>query len=60
LLSQELVKEYPKNIGRVGNVQVFNDHLIDETLSSERLPCWQSDHAQVVVSIELNNKDKGY
>jgi len=54
LVSQELVKENPNNIGRVGNVKVFNDHLLDETLSNDRLPNWQSDHAQVVVNIELN------
>jgi endonuclease/exonuclease/phosphatase family metal-dependent hydrolase len=55
MVSQELVKENPKNIGRVGSVRVFNDHLIDETLSGERVPNWQSDHGQVVVSIELND-----
>jgi predicted extracellular nuclease len=58
MVSQELVKENPKNIGRVGNVRVLNDHLIDETLSEDRVPNWQSDHGQVVVSIELNDRNK--
>lgn len=53
MVSQELVKENPNNIGRVGYVSVFNDHLIDETLSEDGLESWKSDHAQVVASIEL-------
>lgn len=55
LVSQELVRENPKNIGKVVYVQVFNDHLIDATLSSQPVSCWQSDHAQVVAQIELRN-----
>lgn len=53
MVSQELVAENPENIGRVGSVRIFNDHLIDSTLSNDRLPSWQSDHAQVVASIEM-------
>ena len=55
MVSQELVNENPQRIGRVGYVRVFNDHLIDSTLSNDRLPSWQSDHAQVVASIEMRN-----
>jgi predicted extracellular nuclease len=55
MVSQELVKENPKHIGRIGYVQIYNDHLIDDTFSNERVPCWKSDHAQVVVSIELKD-----
>lgn len=55
MVSQELVGENPESIGRVGYVRTFNDHLIDETLSDERVEEWQSDHAQVVASIELKN-----
>ncbi|MCU0445782.1 MAG: endonuclease/exonuclease/phosphatase family protein [Microscillaceae bacterium] len=53
MVSQELVAENPRAIGRVGYVSVFNDHLIDETLSEDEIPNWQSDHGQVVASIEL-------
>lgn len=53
MVSQELVAQNPRHIGKVGFVSVFNDHLIDETLSDERVELWQSDHAQVVASIEL-------
>ena len=54
LVSQELVRENPKHIGRVASVRIYNDHLIDETLSDEKAPCWESDHGQVVVAIEMN------
>lgn len=53
LVSQELVTENPNSIGRVGYVITLNDHLIDETLSDDKVEPWQSDHAQVVVSIEM-------
>lgn len=53
MVSQELVAQNPENVGKVGFVSVFNDHLIDETLSDERVELWQSDHAQIVASIEL-------
>ncbi|EGJ34947.1 MULTISPECIES: endonuclease/exonuclease/phosphatase family protein [Moorena] len=55
LVSQEFVVQNPKRIGRVGYVSLFNDHLIDETLSEEKIETWQSDHGQVVVSIELDS-----
>ena len=53
MVNQELVDENPNAIGRVRNVSQFNDHLIDETLSDERIPLWQSDHGQVVAHIEF-------
>lgn len=53
MVSQEFVSQNPKRVGRVGYVSLFNDHLIDETLSDEPVPIWQSDHGQVVASIEL-------
>lgn len=54
MVSQELVEENPKSIGRVGYVKVFNDHLIDETQSDEDVPAWESDHGQVVATLELD------
>lgn len=53
MVNQELVDENPNSIGRVRNVSLFNDHLIDETLSGEKIPNWQSDHGQVVAHIEF-------
>lgn len=53
LVSQEFVRQNPKRLGRVEYVSTLNDHLIDETLSEEKVPVWQSDHGQVVVTIRL-------
>lgn len=53
MVSQELVDDNPKAIGMVRNVALFNDHLIDETLSEDKIPHWQSDHGQVVAHIEF-------
>jgi predicted extracellular nuclease len=54
MVSQELVSENPRSIGRVGYVSLLNDHLFDSTLSDEKPKSWQSDHGQVVVTIELS------
>jgi endonuclease/exonuclease/phosphatase family metal-dependent hydrolase len=56
MVSQEFVTQNPDRIGRVAYVSVFNDHLIDETLSQETTPNWQSDHGQVVASIEIERE----
>jgi endonuclease/exonuclease/phosphatase family metal-dependent hydrolase len=53
LVSQEFVRQNPKRLGYVEYVKVFNDHLIDETLSDDRVQYWQSDHGQVVATIQL-------
>lgn len=53
LVSQEFVAENPHRVGRVSYVAVWNDHLVDETMSQDRMQPWQSDHAQVVATIEL-------
>ena len=55
MVSQEFVAENPHHVGRVNYVSVLNDHLIDDTLSNDDVQLWQSDHAQVVASIELKN-----
>lgn len=54
LISQEFISENPRRIGRVGNVSVFNDHLIDQTLTDEEIPVWESDHGQVVAVLEFD------
>lgn len=53
MVSQELVRENPRHIGNVRFVRTFNDHLIDETLSEQRVNEWESDHGQVVAYIDL-------
>jgi len=55
MVSEELVRENPDHIARIGDIRIFNDHLIDETMSNERVEKWKSDHAQVVVSIEMRD-----
>jgi len=40
-------------IGRVIDVRVYNDHVIDDTISHERKPVYVSDHGQVVVNMAL-------
>ncbi len=52
-VSEEFVQPNPEHIGSVENVMVLNDHLIDETLASEEIPNWQSDHGQVVATIQM-------
>ncbi len=56
MVSQEFVAENPKAIGRVSYVSVFNDHLIDESLSRDEVEVWQSDHGQVVATIDLKER----
>jgi len=53
LVSQEFVRQNPNRLGYVEYVKVFNDHLIDETLSNDRPPKWESDHGQVTATIQL-------
>ncbi|MEM7028283.1 MAG: endonuclease/exonuclease/phosphatase family protein [Chloroflexota bacterium] len=53
MVSQEFVRENPKHVGYVEYVQVLNDHILDDTLSDERIPNWQSDHGQVVATIRI-------
>ena len=56
MVSQELYHRNPDRIGVVEYVSVFNDHLIDETLSRDRIPFTQSDHGQVVVTLRLQDR----
>lgn len=61
MVSQELVKENPNRVGRVVYVKTFNDHIVDQTFAGREINCWESDHAQVVATIELdetNNHSK--
>jgi exonuclease III len=53
LVSQEFFPENRRRMGRVEQVSLLNDHLIDEDLSREEVAPWQSDHGQVVATLEL-------
>lgn len=53
LVSQEFYRQNREAPGYVEYVTVLNDHLLDETTASERVPLWRSDHGQVVATICL-------
>lgn len=53
MVSQEFVGENPQSIARIGMVKVLNDHLVDDTQGGQRVRSWQSDHGQVVASVEM-------
>ena len=53
IVGNQFANENRNKLGRVINVEAYNDHLIDETLSEESVPVWQSDHGQLVATIEL-------
>lgn len=53
MVSEEFVQDNPDHIGRIGLVSLLNDHLVDETVSDNGVNEWQSDHGQVVATVEL-------
>lgn len=55
MVSQELVRENPNRLGRVVYVRAFNDHIVDDTLAADGVKLWESDHAQVVATIEWDD-----
>ncbi|MDJ0764136.1 MAG: endonuclease/exonuclease/phosphatase family protein [Myxococcota bacterium] len=57
MVSQEFVYQNPARIGKVVYVRTLNDHIVDDTLSPDSVKKWQSDHGQVVASIELKQED---
>ncbi|MEM7387476.1 MAG: endonuclease/exonuclease/phosphatase family protein [Verrucomicrobiota bacterium] len=57
-VSREFDAANPNHKAKVEYVRVFNDHLIDRMLSSERVPSWQSDHAQVVATIRPGGRNR--
>ncbi len=56
LVSQEFVRQNPSRFGHVEYVKVLNDHLIDETLSDDKIPKWKSDHGQVVITVHMEER----
>jgi len=62
LVSQEFVKSNPEHIGYVQFLQLFHDHLVDETLTEEKRDVTISDHAQIVASIKIfgQNQTQAY
>jgi hypothetical protein len=58
LVSQEFVRSNPNHIGYVQFLQLFNDHLVDETLTDEKSDNVASDHGQVVAQIKIYPKQE--
>ena len=56
MVSQELVRENRRNVGRILYVSMLNDHLVDSTLSNDKMRIWHSDHGQVVATIEVREE----
>lgn len=53
MVSQEIVTEYPNHVAKIGYVSLYNDHLIDNTLTDEKEKPWKSDHGIVAATIEI-------
>ena len=51
MVSEELYFSNPDHVAQVDYVQIYNDHIIDETQALERIPKTVSDHGQVVALI---------
>jgi endonuclease/exonuclease/phosphatase family metal-dependent hydrolase len=54
MVSEEFAAQNRDRLGRVTYVSVFNDHIFDQTLLEDKIETWQSDHGQVVATIELD------
>lgn len=52
-VSRDLHADNPERIGKVDNVRVLNDHLFDQTVTSEYPPRWEMDHGIISVSVLL-------
>jgi endonuclease/exonuclease/phosphatase family metal-dependent hydrolase len=57
LVSQEFVRTNPNHIGYVQYLQMFNDHVVDETFTEEKRDNIKSDHGQIVASIKMYPKE---
>ncbi len=48
LVSQEFVRTNPDHIGYVQYLQMFNDHVVDETFTEEKRDNIKSDHGKTI------------
>ncbi len=40
-------------VGVVEYIRMFTDHLIDDTITEDQMPVWQTDHGQIVAALRL-------
>lgn len=52
-VSQEFVNENPRHLANVEYLRVYNDHLLDPSLTDEKPRPWVSDHGAVVVGLKM-------
>lgn len=55
LVSQEFVNENPRHLANVEYLRVYNDHLLDPSLTDEKPRPWVSDHGAVVVGLKMRS-----
>lgn len=58
MVSEEFVRENRNGIAEVLFARVFNDHLVDNTISDDDVPVWTSDHGTVVMQLEMKKKEE--
>lgn len=52
-ISNHFAELNSKRIGRIIDLRLYNDHVIDTKTSTDRKPIYVSDHGQVVANIEI-------
>lgn len=52
-VSQEFVNENPRHLANVEYLRIYNDHLLDPSLTDEKPLPWVSDHGAVVVGLKM-------
>lgn len=52
-VSQEFVNENPRHLANVEYLRIYNDHLLDPSLTDEKPRPWVSDHGAVVVGLKM-------
>jgi endonuclease/exonuclease/phosphatase family metal-dependent hydrolase len=55
-VSNHFIRTNPNNIAYIKYLQMYNDHLVDETISDEKQSVTESDHGQVVAVLRFFSK----
>lgn len=56
-VSQEFINENPRHLAHVEYLRVYNDHLLDPSLTDEKPKPWVSDHGAVVVGLRMRGQN---
>lgn len=57
LFSQEFYRGNPDRIGEFEYARVYNDHILDEMQTRDRVPSTRSDHGVVMAEFRVNNSN---